>query len=95
MHFAPKTPSLETLRRVISTINSDCGLFYHANTYRLRKHIYHHELGPLRQFFLPNGPEYQYLKLKKIWQILRSPASTISHKNQGIIHDKKGKFGSE
>lgn len=58
MHFAPKTPSLETLRRVISTINSYYGLFCHANSYHLRKHIYHCKPGPLKQFFLPNGPEY-------------------------------------
>lgn len=60
-------PSFVLLQRILSTINSYYGVFSHAQTYRLRKHIYHHELDPLKQFFLPNGPNYAHLRIKKQW----------------------------
>jgi len=61
-------PSAALLQRMLATINSYYGVFRHANTLRLRKHIYHTELGPLKRFFLPDGPLYPHLKIKKTWQ---------------------------
>lgn len=40
----------------------------HANTYQLRQHIYHEELKGLRQYFRPDGPGYQHLRIRKVWQ---------------------------
>ena len=48
---APGVPSQALLRRMLSTINSYFGLLCHANTHRLRQHIYHEELKGLRQYF--------------------------------------------
>ena len=57
-------PSPALLQRILATINSYYGVFSHAKTYRLRKHIYEKELGPLKQFFLPDSAAYHHLKLK-------------------------------
>jgi RNA-directed DNA polymerase len=59
------TPAL--LQRMLATLNSYYGVYGHANTWRLRKHIYEHELGPLKTFFLPDGPEYRHLRIRKAW----------------------------
>jgi hypothetical protein len=65
---APGVPSPALLQRMLATINSYYGVFSHADTWRLRKHIYHQELGPLKRFFLPDGPGYHHLQVKKVWQ---------------------------
>lgn len=62
---APGIPSIDFLQRMLSTINSYYGQMTHANTYRLRKHIYHKELGPLKQFFLPANGRYSHLTIRK------------------------------
>lgn len=66
--LAPGIPSSALLQRMLSTLNSYYGLFSHANTYRLRVHIYQKELGPLKRFFLPDGAHYHHLQIKKCWQ---------------------------
>ena len=65
---AAGVPSPALLQRMLATLNSYYGVFSHADTYRLRKHIYHKELGPLKRFFLPDGPSYHHLQVKKAWQ---------------------------
>lgn len=60
-------PTVAILQRILATINSYYGLFSHAQTFRLRKHIYHQELGPLQRFFLPSDATYHHLQLKKAW----------------------------
>ncbi len=60
-------PSPAVLQRMLSTLNSYYGVFAHAETYRLRKHIYHHELGPLKRYFLPSGPDYSHLRVRSNW----------------------------
>ena len=52
---------------MLATINSYYGVYRHANTLRLRKHIYHKELGLLQRFFLPDGPQYLHLTIRKKW----------------------------
>ena len=64
---APGVPSPALLERMLSTINSYYGVFKHAHTYHLRKHLYHTELVPLQRFFLPDGPGYHHLRIKKMW----------------------------
>jgi len=64
---APGVPSTALLQRMLATINSYYGVFSHAHTYRLRKHIYQKELGPLKRFFLPDGASYQHLRIRKVW----------------------------
>jgi len=66
---APGIPSAALLQRMLSTINSYYGLFVHADTYRLRKHIYERELGPLRGFFLPADKNYGHLVIRKCWRL--------------------------
>lgn len=65
--IAPGTPNPALLARMLATINSYYGIFSHADTWRLRKHIYHQELGPLKTFFLPDGPGYRHLQIRKAW----------------------------
>ena len=43
------------------------GTFIHAHTYKLRMHIYHRELGPLRGFFLPADKDNRHLVIRKCW----------------------------
>lgn len=64
----PGVPSPALLKRMLATINSYYGVFGHNNTLRLRQHIYYTELGVLKQFFLPNGPHYNHLQIRKRWQ---------------------------
>ena len=40
----------------------------HANTYQLRQRIYHQELKGLCKYFRPDGPGYQHLRIRKVWQ---------------------------
>lgn len=65
---APGVPSAALLQRMLSTINSYYGVFGHSDTWRLRKHIYEIELGRLRAFFLPDGPRYRHLRIRKVWK---------------------------
>jgi hypothetical protein len=60
-------PTAALLERMLATINSYYGVFSHANTWRLRQHIYHQELGSLQRFFLPDGPAYLHLRIRKVW----------------------------
>jgi hypothetical protein len=66
--FAPGVPTPALLQRMLATLNSYYGMYGHANTWRLRKHIYEVELGSLRQFFIPEGPGYRHLRIRKVWQ---------------------------
>ncbi len=65
--MAPGVPTPALLQRMLATINSYYGLFVHCDTYRLRKHIYETELGCLKTFFLPDGPDYRHLTIRKTW----------------------------
>lgn len=67
----PKQPNPAFLQRMQATINSYYGLFQHTQSFTLRKHIYQQELGILKAFFLPSGPEYHHLKLRPAWQLNR------------------------
>lgn len=69
--YAPGEPTPALLVRMLATINSYYGVFAHANTWRLRQHIYHERLGTLQRFFLPDGPGYRHLKIRKAWQMPR------------------------
>ena len=53
---------------MLSTINAYYGIFMHANTYQLRQRIYHQEPKGLRKYFRPDGPGYQHLRIRKVWQ---------------------------
>jgi len=64
---APGVPSAPMLNRMLATINSYYGVFCNADTWRLRKHVYHRELGELKRFFLPSGAGYECLKIKTAW----------------------------
>ncbi len=64
---APGHPSPALLKRMLSTLNSYYGVFSHADTFGLRRHIYERELGRLQTFFIPEGPGYQYLRIRKAW----------------------------
>ena len=61
-------PSQAMLKRMLSTINSYYGVFSHAHTHTLRKHIYEHELGRLQTCFIPDGAGDQHLRIRKVWQ---------------------------
>jgi len=65
--LAPGHPSPALLTRMLATINSYYGVFAHAHTYSLRKHIYEHELGRLQTFFMPDGRGYRHLRIRPAW----------------------------
>jgi len=65
--ITPGVPTPELLQRMLATINSYYGLFIHARTYTLRKHIYHRRLGTLQTYFLPANKDYTHLRVRKIW----------------------------
>jgi RNA-directed DNA polymerase len=66
--IAPHVPTPALLQRILSTLNSYYGLFSHANAYSLRKHLYQHELGQMKRFFLPAGADYRHLVIKAVWK---------------------------
>ena len=51
------------LKRMEATINSYLGLMSHAQSYTLRKTLYHRHFGPLRSFFLPVDAGYSAVNL--------------------------------
>lgn len=65
--LAPGEPSSALLQRILATINSYYGVFSHSDTWRLRRHIDHSELGPLRRVFIPEGPGYRYLRIRRAY----------------------------
>ncbi len=72
VRHADGSASPALLKRMLSTLNSYYGLMGHAQTYRLRKHVYHHELGILRAYFLPADKDYSALSIRAHW-LLRMP----------------------
>ncbi len=55
------TPELcEMFRKILSTVNSYYGLFRHANTYRLRRHLYEKHFGILKIYLIPADKNYSY-----------------------------------
>lgn len=48
-----------------ATINSYLGLMGHAGSYTLRKRLYDRNFGLLKRYFLPVGPDYAAVRLKK------------------------------
>lgn len=67
VRMADGSASPALLKRMLSTLNSYYGLFGHADTYGLRKHVYHHELGILRRYFLPADKDYASLTIRAHW----------------------------
>ncbi len=63
----PQAPDWLTLKRMESTINSYFGLMGHAESYGLRKMLYHKHFGPLRSFFVPADAGYIAVHVKKLF----------------------------
>jgi hypothetical protein len=61
----PLAPDWITLKRMEATINSYYGLMVHAQSYKLRKSIYHKHFGPLRALFIPADSGYKAIHAKK------------------------------
>lgn len=61
----PVELSWRLLKRMEATINSYYGIMGHAQSYRLRKSLYHHHFGPLRSFFLPADAGYSAVHVVK------------------------------
>ncbi|WP_286019201.1 reverse transcriptase/maturase family protein [Candidatus Venteria ishoeyi] len=60
----PVTPTPALLQEMQATINSYYGIFRFADSYKLRKHIYHHHLQELKRYFLPADANYNSIKIK-------------------------------
>lgn len=55
------TPELyEDFEKILAVINSYYGFFKHANTFRLRQHIYERHFGILKIYFFPVNATYDY-----------------------------------
>lgn len=65
----PLAPSPVVLKRILATLNSYYGQLVHADTYHLRRKIYHEMLGPIKRYFLPSDANYRQLHIKKVWLI--------------------------
>jgi hypothetical protein len=63
----PLAASPVVLQRMLATLNSYYGQLGHADTYRLRRKIYHEMLGPIKRYFLPTDANYQQLRIKQVW----------------------------
>lgn len=63
----PLAPTPVVLTRMLATLNSYFGQLRHADTYHLRRRLYHERLGPIKRFFLPDGPGYRALRVKPVW----------------------------
>lgn len=63
----PLAASPATLKRMLATLNSYYGQFGHADTYHLRRKIYHEMLGPIKRYFLPTDASYGQLHIKQVW----------------------------
>ena len=63
----PLQPSWTLLKRMEATINCYYGIMGHAQSYRLRKILYHKHFGPLRSFFVPADAEYSAMQAKKVF----------------------------
>ena len=61
----PVMPEWALIKRMEATINSYLGLMGHAESYTLRKRLYDRNFGPLKRYFLPVGPDYAAVRLKK------------------------------
>lgn len=61
----PVVPEWRLFKRMEATINSYLGLMHHAQSYTLRKRLYDRHFGPLKGYFLPAGPDYAAVRLKK------------------------------
>jgi hypothetical protein len=63
----PLAASPAVLKRILATLNSYYGQLCHANTYHLRRKIYHDLLGPMKRYFLPTDAGYRSLRIKPVW----------------------------
>ena len=54
----------EKIERMLATVNSYYGLFCHADTFRLRKHLFEKHFGILKNYFEPANKSYGYFYLK-------------------------------
>lgn len=63
----PLIASPALLKRMLATLNSYYGQLRHANTYHLRRNIYHDMLGPIKRYFLPGDANYAQLRVKPVW----------------------------
>lgn len=57
-------PSLETIEKMLATINSYFGHFKHANTFKLRKHLWEDHFQKLRNYFEPKNSCFSFLQIK-------------------------------
>lgn len=63
----PVKASPVILKRMLATLNSYYGQLVHADTYHLRREIYHEMLGPIKRYFLPSDSSYSQLRIKQVW----------------------------
>ncbi len=63
----PLRPHPVLLKRMLATLNSYYGQLSHANTYHLRRNIFHHMLGPIKRYFMPGDAVYTKLRIKPVW----------------------------
>lgn len=63
----PVKTSPVILKRMLATLNSYYGQLVHADTYHLRRKIYHEMLGPIKRYFLPIDASYGSLRIKQVW----------------------------
>lgn len=63
----PLSPSWPLLKRMEATINCYYGIMGHAQSYKLRKTIYHKHFGPLHFLFHPASAGYSAMRVKKLF----------------------------
>ena len=64
---APVEATYCVLKSMEATINSYYGLMCHAQSYHLRKSLYHRHFGPLRKYFIPGDSQYSTIRVRKRW----------------------------
>ena len=63
----PLAPHPIILKRMLATLNSYYGQLGHANSYHLRRKVYHDMLGSIKRYFLPADARYAKLRIKPVW----------------------------
>lgn len=61
----PLAPTWPLLKRMEGTINCYYGIMGHAQSYKLRKTLYHKHFGPLRSFFFPADAAYSAVNVPR------------------------------
>ena len=63
--FFKNEPSLELIKKMLATVNSYFGYFKHADTFKLRKHLWENHFQKLRNYLEPKDSSFTSFQIKR------------------------------